>query len=511
MDTQIMVWMVATGGFACMVSVISALLAGMRYSTHLRRMPAATAFEDIVERLMVGREELNRVEAESQRQREERNALKAELDGIIVRRKEEEGRLQDIKQDLASLDSRRAEIEKIRDELTEGRIQLAELVERRAEYEQLVMAIEKTRAQLASLDERKAEIDALATAERDARSRLTESLGKLDHIDRQVATARAEIERLAAEQKKLLAESQGLEEKKIQLQSELAQLWQERDPLAAELDKTRQELEAASKDLRSARKQRQEIQEELDQFRFMRASIEATIATARIEQETVQTELAKLKEEHQPLMAELDNLRREIATCRDQRRETEEDLSSLYAARALAETAVSKAHDDLKAVQAELAQLQPHKTELESLRRKIAEARDRQQNLDDEYDQTLARLKEIEDRLKERQATEAPAGGTEPETDSVLADLVRPPACLIEQRDEQEVSVLPHAQREVTEEEALAQVRCHLEALGLYFPERTLYAFHTALKTATISPLTVLAGISGTGKSQLPRRYSLPN
>lgn len=116
MDTQMMVWMVATGGFACMVSVIIALLAGMRYNAHLRRMPAATALEDIMERLMVGREELNRVEAESQRQREERNALKAELDGIIVRRKEEAGRLQDIQQDLAGLDSRRAEIDKTRDQ-----------------------------------------------------------------------------------------------------------------------------------------------------------------------------------------------------------------------------------------------------------------------------------------------------------------------------------------------------------------------------------------------------------
>lgn len=499
MDTQMMVWMAATGGFACMVSVIIALLAGMRYSTHLRRMPAATALEDIVERLMVRREELERVEAESQRQREERNALKAELDGIIVRRKEEEERLQDIQQDLASLDSRRAEIEKIRDELAEGRTQLAELVQRRAEYEQLVTAIEKTRVQLASLDERKAEIEALAAAERDARTRLTEALGKLDYIDRQVTTARAETERLTADQKKLLTESQGLEEKKTQLQSQLAQLWQERDPLAAELDKTRQELEAASEDLRSARRQRQQIEEELDQLRFMRASIEATTGTARIKLETVQTELAILKEEHQPLIAELDSLRREIATCRDRRRETEEELASLYAARAVAETAVSKAHDDLKVAQTELAELQPHKTELESLRRKIAEARDRQQNLDDEYDQTLARLKEVEDRLKERQAIEVPTGGPEPETDSVLADLVRPPACLSDQN---------YPQPAASEQDSLQRVRQHLEVLNLHFPERTLYAFHTALKIAPISPLTVLAGISGTGKSQLPRRYA---
>ncbi|WP_313047245.1 chromosome partitioning protein ParA [Atlantibacter hermannii] len=43
---------------------------------------------------------------------------------------------------------------------------------------------------------------------------------------------------------------------------------------------------------------------------------------------------------------------------------------------------------------------------------------------------------------------------------------------------------------------------------GLVFPRRILYAFHTALKTAEWSPLTVLAGVSGTGKSELPRLYA---
>ncbi|MFM8173574.1 MAG: McrB family protein, partial [Pirellulaceae bacterium] len=33
-------------------------------------------------------------------------------------------------------------------------------------------------------------------------------------------------------------------------------------------------------------------------------------------------------------------------------------------------------------------------------------------------------------------------------------------------------------------------------------------AFHTSLKVTDISPLVVLAGISGTGKSELPRRYA---
>ncbi len=43
---------------------------------------------------------------------------------------------------------------------------------------------------------------------------------------------------------------------------------------------------------------------------------------------------------------------------------------------------------------------------------------------------------------------------------------------------------------------------------GLSFNTRILNAFHTALKTAEWSPLTVLSGVSGTGKSELPRLYA---
>lgn len=43
---------------------------------------------------------------------------------------------------------------------------------------------------------------------------------------------------------------------------------------------------------------------------------------------------------------------------------------------------------------------------------------------------------------------------------------------------------------------------------GLRFNKRLLYAFHTALKTSEWSPITVLTGVSGTGKSELPRLYS---
>lgn len=47
------------------------------------------------------------------------------------------------------------------------------------------------------------------------------------------------------------------------------------------------------------------------------------------------------------------------------------------------------------------------------------------------------------------------------------------------------------------------------EKNGLYFTRRQLFAFHTAHKIHGMSPTVVLAGISGTGKSELPRNYAL--
>ena len=65
----------------------------------------------------------------------------------------------------------------------------------------------------------------------------------------------------------------------------------------------------------------------------------------------------------------------------------------------------------------------------------------------------------------------------------------------------------PHGE-EYTEEKALRGLKSYLDKCKLLFPTRALNAFHTSLKIADISTLAVMAGISGTGKSELPRRYA---
>ena len=56
--------------------------------------------------------------------------------------------------------------------------------------------------------------------------------------------------------------------------------------------------------------------------------------------------------------------------------------------------------------------------------------------------------------------------------------------------------------------EALQDVELRMRAYGLDYPQRTLRAFHTAMKVNESTQMAVLAGISGTGKSQLPRQYA---
>jgi hypothetical protein len=54
----------------------------------------------------------------------------------------------------------------------------------------------------------------------------------------------------------------------------------------------------------------------------------------------------------------------------------------------------------------------------------------------------------------------------------------------------------------------LDRIERDFKKAGLVFNRRLLHSFHTSLKTAEWSPLTVLSGVSGTGKSKLPSLYA---
>lgn len=61
---------------------------------------------------------------------------------------------------------------------------------------------------------------------------------------------------------------------------------------------------------------------------------------------------------------------------------------------------------------------------------------------------------------------------------------------------------------ELSETEWLQNIYTQCNNYGITFPRRILYAFHTALKISDWSSITILAGVSGTGKSELPKLYA---
>jgi hypothetical protein len=73
-------------------------------------------------------------------------------------------------------------------------------------------------------------------------------------------------------------------------------------------------------------------------------------------------------------------------------------------------------------------------------------------------------------------------------------------------------SLLQHefTSQTVNEDEygALETFKGELQQRGIHFPDRVVDAFHTSLKCQSINPLTVLAGVSGTGKTLLPMKYA---
>ena len=69
---------------------------------------------------------------------------------------------------------------------------------------------------------------------------------------------------------------------------------------------------------------------------------------------------------------------------------------------------------------------------------------------------------------------------------------------------------LEHFDSTETEDEdnALELFQDYLMGEGFFYSPRTLKAFHTSLKVQNINPISVLAGLSGTGKTQLALQYA---
>lgn len=401
-------------------------------------------------------------------------------------------RLTDVEQRLTimqeALDRKQQELREI-DQKIADRDRLA------AEAAALREQIDELNAQLASLDPAKKDIAATLDEAADAAGKLEAARTELSRVQSEIDALRRELDperisRLKADQ--------------ANAQSELDRLLVELGPLRAERDTAlriiaegaQQTARAEGLTIEIARldREREQVEARLDALRVETAGLDAA-----------RSELMRLRDAISAAEQSLETAREQEVRCAARAESLQAELEEIAEVR--------------DTVRAELALVQAGLENTRNERDRAVEERDSAQVLQDESRAARDLLKEeakqletrvavlkddLKDLLQKMQPGSPVQNQTAPVTEAqrkaLLMDLVAQPACLATPAMLRGEPIQEHA--------ALHLVRTHLQHGGLLFSDRVLRAFHTALKINDSAQITVLAGVSGTGKSLLPRRYA---
>lgn len=339
------------------------------------------------------------------------------------------------------------------------------------------------RGPLATLEE----LDGRIATRRDTLTDLEEDLQKRREALANIAEIQADVDALIRQRDELLAEHNQRDERRAEIAA-----------LRKETEETYAQLSEASRDLSEKQADLERVEGELSEARRLVADVGAMTAQHR----DLESRLAQLRTE----IADLEAVRAQEAALRARVADAEREAASLQgelearlARKEEADVTARTAEQRLGELRSEhtemSAKLEADRQEFRRLASDISGQRDRMAELQ-------ARAAQLEGRIAElKQAQESATGPAGRGGRDSLGELREPPFVLSDLRKWDERG------RE-TEAEALNRVSGHLRSLGLSYPRRVVHAFHTAMKVNETTQMTVLAGISGTGKSQLPRRYA---
>ncbi len=249
------------------------------------------------------------------------------------------------------------------------------------------------------------------------------------------------------------------EEIKKEKQDKIGRLEKEKSELDAKLDEMANENSAL-------RQENRDLKDKIDwQENFDRERLEQNNEVLKIQREellAINTELKNKNQELENENQELENEKYKLDPRDERIKELEKEKSELEEIRAQKEHAEAQkevAEQNNKYLKAALNQLEE---EFENLKNRYAGVED---------------LKKRQENIKEQIARTNP-------------------------------KVLGTPLRGVEELAFLERIEKGMQGFNVFYPTRLLYMFHTALKSASLSPLSVLSGVSGTGKSELPKLYA---
>ncbi|MGC9524804.1 MAG: AAA family ATPase [Limnospira sp.] len=350
---------------------------------------------------------------------------------------------------------------------------LAKVQEITNRHNQLTQELSQTEGQLTNkrhdLDSVKNRVKEIEQQEQDLKVRLERLRISNPQLE--------QLEQIAAQIGELSQQKSGLEGEVTALNSQVQELEDKRQSLAtleAQYHAKTGQLQELKEQIQARTEALQTLQTRQGELEVIRASYDALSA----EQQHLQTRIEQLRPEiqrlegekqrilqviqqHQQDYQEIDNLRRQIRNLTSEIRRKRLDLQDI-------EHNINTANITLNSLRVQNAQLQEekqrHQEEIDGLKGEL-------ENLSNSTEVAMKALKDkLWNHLPTRRWDIGNSGDIEQQ---FLQGFIR-----------------------------------YLHSQGLTFTRRVVNAFHTSLKVQDISALVVLAGISGTGKSELPQRYA---
>ncbi|MEW6218787.1 MAG: hypothetical protein AB1634_04535 [Thermodesulfobacteriota bacterium] len=511
-------WLLATAG----VIIIMLIIFGM-YLYHQRRFSAALGDSRDASSLAARKEQL---QSDVQGLRDWFTAQKDELVRLDSERVEQErlrGELTRLQHECAAEEQRNVELRREAGEFEAQRHTISQVIERlNHEAEDLrhrIEDLERQRAELVSVETQLKEIYKSLDA---VKQEWSAAQKEREDVVRQVVERRIELDALRRE-------CDGLDRHRVELmqQAENAKTENERAHREAE-ESSRQLLEITQQVqlqkgvLIQAEDRIHDFERGIRRLEEEKAGFKQEMADLEKDREVAEVSAKEAEEKARRRMAEAEESGKILGDMSRQVQEKHHELSLK--------------EELLQSLVRQVQQLERTKSNIEQAladaQRKVPESEKAVQYWDDQTRRAEAshlamtsRLKKAEDRLEEvenkekrlgievavlegerdrlRKEVGGLEGGGGPEMDNAHADLLKKaPDCL-------DPSHLPKKEFPYSDEEgALAEICRQLADVGYHFQERVVKAFHTALKCHDINPLTVLAGVSGTGKTLLPTAYA---
>ncbi len=340
---------------------------------------------------------------------------------------------------------------------------------------------EITKAEQAERDRVRTEI----TKDRDAWTKQQDDARKQHDDERiELEKQRGALSALRSENERRRAELEANEKTQERTEQRREQLWQKRnerfdDEIEAAIEERRKSLEKAEATSKA----------EIERLReSLRIQTELVGVCEQLKRQLGGEDPASIIRDLNAKTDELKRLREELATrpteeMRERNREIEVEVGRLKARNEQLEKQIGAN----EAAVAETAELRRRNHELDAEKTSLAQRAERYEGAANEAQAELNRLRAAYER-----PAEVAARYKEIEMPHIKAEKLKKPTIA----------------KGLDEIAWLAEIGAKCDAYGLHFNPRILKAFHTALKTAEWSPLTILAGVSGTGKSELPRLYS---